>query len=67
MRLEAGMTAEELAESLRRAARAGFGAERAEQLEPQLCQHAAWLARIAAEPVELDAESPDLSGLEEPR
>ena len=66
MRLDAGLTVEEIAASLRREASDSFGAERAAQLEAQLRQHAAWLARVAAEPLELDEEAPDLSGLEEP-
>ena len=66
MRLEPELSVDEIAADLRREAIASFGAERAAQLEPQLGQQAAWLARIAAEPLALEAESPDLSGQEEP-
>jgi hypothetical protein len=65
VRLEPTLTADDIARSLRAAARAQLGSERAAQLDQRLANHARMLALIAAAPVDFAGDPPDCSGVSE--
>lgn len=64
MTFQPGMSVDEVHRALQRVMTESFGAERLEEAAGRLQRTAEWIARILAEPLDLQSAPPDQSGID---